>query len=146
MTTNSPILILGSSPAEALSIPKWQIWTGRVLSALPLLMLLASASMKLSRNANMVEMLANKFGYPTGAVTTLGILELSCTALYLVPQTAVFGAVLLTGYLGGAVATHVRVGDAFAIPVLLGALLWAGLVLRDKRLRALLPLRRPVRP
>jgi hypothetical protein len=70
------------------------------------------------------------------------VLELFCAAVYVVPRTAVLGAVLLTGYLGGAVATHVRVGDAFIVPLLLGVLVWAGLYLRDERVRALLPLRK----
>jgi hypothetical protein len=72
----------------------------------------------------------------------LGILELVCTVLYAIPRTAVLGAILLTGYLGGAIATHVRIGDDFTPPVIMALLLWGGLYLRDARLRALLPLRR----
>jgi hypothetical protein len=106
-------------------------------------MLLMSASMKLAQKPEMVDMFTTKFGYPQGALLTLALVELTSTALYVVPQTAVLGAVLLTGYLGGAIATHVRVGQAFAIPLVLGVLLWAGLFLRDERIRALLPLRKP---
>src|SRR5205085_1189623 len=80
-------------------------------------------------------------GYHEGLALGIGVLELVCTAVYMIPGTAVLGAVLLTGYLGGATATHVRVGEPFYAPVLLGVLLWFGLFLRDARLRALLPLR-----
>jgi DoxX-like family len=85
-----------------------------------------------------------QLGYPESVILGLGIALLASTVVYLIPRTSVLGAILLTGYLGGAVATHVRVGDnlfSVIFPVLLGALLWGGLVLRDARLRALLPLR-----
>jgi hypothetical protein len=85
-----------------------------------------------------------RLGYAEGAALRIGILEIVCTVIYVIPQTSVLGAILLTGYLGGAVATHVRIGDplfnAF-MPALFGALVWGGLYLRDERLRALLPLR-----
>jgi hypothetical protein len=136
---------LDPARSEVPSLPKWQLWSGRVLSALPVLALVMSGSMKLSNKPAMVEMFTGKFGYPAGLLTTLALVELTCAALYAVPRTAVLGAILLTGYLGGAVATHVRVGDPFAIPLLLGVMLWAGLFLRDDRLRALLPLRKPAR-
>jgi fucose permease len=80
-------------------------------------------------------------GYPMSVALGLGILEIACTLLYVIPRTSVLGAILLTGYLGGATATHLRVGDPYFMPVLLGVLVWAGLYLRDARLRALLPLR-----
>ena len=82
-----------------------------------------------------------RLGYPESLVVGIGILELVCTVIYIVPRTSVLGAILLTGYLGGATATHVRVGDPFIPPVLGGALVWAGLYLRDARIRALIPLR-----
>jgi hypothetical protein len=113
-----------------------------VLSALPVLALVMSALMKLSHPPAFVETFTVKFGYPPGLLAPIGVLELLCTAVYLVPSTSVLGAVLLTGYLGGATATHVRVGDAFLIPVVLGVLVWGGLFLRDGRIRELLPLRR----
>ena len=72
----------------------------------------------------------------------LGILEVACTVIYLIPRTAVLGAILLTGYLGGATATHVRIGEPWFMPVLLGVVVWLGIYLRDPRLRALIPLRR----
>lgn len=118
-------------------------WAGRALSALPVLALLASATMKFLHKPDVVGMFVGKFGYSAELLPTLGVVELLCTLLYAIPQTSVLGAVLLTGYLGGAVATHVRVGDAFVAPLLLGVMVWAGLFLRDARLRALLPLHRP---
>jgi hypothetical protein len=121
---------------------RWKLWTGRVLGAVPALMMLGSASMKLSHAPDFAAKWTNEAGYPIGALTPIGIVELLCVALYLVPRTAVLGAVLLTAYLGGAVATHVRVGEPFAIPIVLGVLFWAGLYLRDDRIGALLPLRR----
>jgi hypothetical protein len=78
----------------------------------------------------------------TSLLVPLGIVELACTILYIVPQTSVLGAILLTGYLGGATATHLRVEESWIGPVLLGILVWLGLFLRDCRLRALLPLRK----
>jgi hypothetical protein len=125
--------------------PRWMLWTGRVLSALPVLVLLFSASMKLSHAPKFVEAWTGKFGYAESSLTAIGLLELACAVIYVVPRTAVLGAVLLTGYLGGAVATHVRVDDPAAItPLILGIMVWAGLYLRDARLRELLPLRAPV--
>jgi hypothetical protein len=114
------------------------LWAGRIISALPALMLLVSGVMKLVKPAPVVEGMT-RLGYPEHLALGIGILELACTVLYLVPRTAVLGAILLTGYLGGATATHVRIGDPFIAPVVLGALVWLGLYLRDERLRALLP-------
>jgi hypothetical protein len=102
-----------------------------------------SAGMKLSHSAQLVPQFVDKFGYRESSLGTIGAVELLCTVLYAIPQTSVLGAVLLTGYLGGAVATHVRVGDPFVAPLVLGVLVWAGLFLRDARLRALLPRRLP---
>ncbi len=121
-------------------VSKKALWAGRVLIALPVLMLLMSGVMKLLKPASIVEVFTH-LGYPESLALGIGILELVCTAIYVIPRTSVLGAVLLTGYLGGATATHVRVGEPFYTPVLLGVLLWGGLVLRDNRLRALLPLR-----
>jgi hypothetical protein len=131
--------------SEGTSAPaaKWQLWLGRVLSALPALAFVASASMKLRHDPKMVESFTGHFGFQEGMIVPLAVLELTCLALYLVPQTSVLGAVLLTGYLGGAIVTHLRVGEPPVLQVLLGVLVWAGLYLRDTRVRALLPLRRP---
>jgi hypothetical protein len=119
---------------------KWLRVTSSALSALPAAALLMSATMKLTRNPQLVEG-APHLGWPVEVLFVLGFVELGCTVLYLVPRTAVLGAVLLTGYLGGAVATHVRIGEPFVAPLLLGVVLWLALWLRDPRLKALLPLR-----
>ena len=120
---------------------KKALWTGYVLSALPVLLLLFSAVMKLIGPADVVEGFG-KLGLPESLAPGLGILELACTALYAIPQTSVLGAILLTGYLGGATVTHLRVGDPFFMPVIVGVVVWGGLFLRDPRLRALIPVRR----
>jgi hypothetical protein len=117
------------------------VWTGRVISALPVLGLLMSAAMKFTTSPDLTKGMEH-LGWPMNLAKPLGITELVCTILYAIPQTSVLGAILLTGYLGGATATHVRVGDNFAAPVILGVLVWLGLFLRDPRLRSLLPLRR----
>jgi DoxX-like family len=121
---------------------KTALWVGRVLSALPVLMLLMSASMKLSHNPKVVEMFVGHFGFAESSLMPIGILEIACTALYVIPRTAVLGAILLTAYLGGAVVTHLRVGDPFVIPILLGVSLWVGLYLREVRLQEITPLRK----
>lgn len=118
------------------------LWTGRVLSAIPVLFLLFDGAAKLMRLAPVLEGTA-KLGFPLSTVVPLGFTLLACTLLYAVPRTAVLGAILLTGYLGGAVATHVRVGDPLfshaLFPTYVGAMIWGGLFLREARLRALLP-------
>ena len=122
------------------SIPAWKLWTGRVLSALPVLAMGLSGAMKLSHAPKFIEQWVGKFGFQESAATGVGILELACITLYLIPRTRVLGAILVAAYLGGAVATHVRVGDVFVLPALLGVFAWAGLYLRDERLQELLPL------
>lgn len=115
-------------------------WIGWVLTILPALMLLFSATGKFVKPTGIEESLKS-IGWRVDQLTGLGIIEASCTILYLIPKTAVFGAILLTAYMGGAVATHARVGEPFYVQVLLGMVLWLGLWLRDARLRELLPLR-----
>jgi len=120
------------------------LWAGWIVSLLPVLGLVMSAVMKLAKPEFIVEGMA-EHGYPESIIVGLGVVELACTLLYLVPQTSVLGAILLTGYLGGATATHVRVGEfsqAFLGAIPFGVLVWLGLYLREARLRALLPLRR----
>jgi DoxX-like family len=124
------------------AVSRGMLWTGRLMSALPVLFLLVDGVMKLIKPAIVVETTV-QLGYPESAIVGIGLALLASTLLYLVPRTSVLGAILLTGYLGGAVATHVRVGDGLfpiLFPIILSALLWAGLVLRDSRLRAFLPL------
>ena len=119
------------------------LWGGRVLSALPALALVASASMKLSHAPEFLAMWTGKLGYPEALATPIGVLELLVAILYVVPRTSVFGAILVTAYLGGAVSAHVRVGDGFVPPIVLGVMAWLGLWLRDPRLQALTPIDRP---
>jgi hypothetical protein len=104
------------------------------------MMLVMSATMKLLRPAPLVEGFT-KFGYSESVILPLGIIELVSTLLYVIPQTSVLGAILLTGFLGGATATHVHASQPFHVPVILGALVWLGLFLRDSRIRALVPWR-----
>lgn len=119
------------------------LWAGHIVSALSILFLLMDGVMKLVKPAFVVEATV-KLGYPESVILGLGFVLTLSTVLYAIPRTSVFGAILLTGYLGGAVATHVRVGGTLfeiLFPVIFGVLVWGGLYLRDNRLRALLPLR-----
>lgn len=116
------------------------LWTGRVISALPVLGLLASAVFKFLGPDDVLKEF-NRLGYQPDHALSLGIVEIVCTIFYIVPQTSVLGAILLTGYLGGATATHLRVGDPFIPPIVFGVLLWLGLFLREPRLRTILPWR-----
>lgn len=127
---------------QTMSVSKGALRGGRVMSWLSALFLLMDGVMKLFKPAFVVEATV-KLGYPEGIIVPLGIVLTLCTILYLIPRTAVLGAVLLTGYLGGAVATHVRVGEGWfpiLFPVIFGVLLWGGLYLRDQRLRTLIPM------
>ena len=123
-------------------VSKGMLWTGRIISILPALFLLMDGVMKLFKPALVVEATV-KLGYSENVIVPLGIVLTGCTILYLIPRTAVLGAILLTGYLGGAIATHVRVGEglfSISLPLIFGVLLWGGLYLRDNRLRKLIPL------
>lgn len=118
-------------------------WASRIMSGLPALFLLVDGGMKLFKPPVVVESTL-QLGYPESAIVGIGVVLLISTILYLIPRTSVLGAILLTGYLGGAVATHVRVSAVLfniVFPVIFGALLWGGLWLRDRRLQNLLPLR-----
>ena len=121
-----------------------QLWAGRIISTLPVLFLVLDGVMKLFKPPIVVEATV-KLGYPESVIAGLGIVLVACTILYVIPRTAVLGAILLTGYLGGAVATHVRTGDSLfpiIFPVIIGAMLWGGLYLRNERLRSLVPVAR----
>src|SRR5262245_30891073 len=122
------------------SVSRRMFWAGWIISILPVLMLLMSGIMKFLKPPEVVEGFVH-LGWPERLSLGLGIVELVSAAIYLIPNTAVFGAILLTGYLGGATAAHVRIGEQFVIPIVLGVLVWLGLYLRDPRIRALLPLR-----
>jgi hypothetical protein len=115
------------------------------MSGLPAAFLLLDGIMKLVKPAPVVEATV-RLGYPESVILGLGVVLLASTILYLIPRTTVLGAILLTGYLGGAVASHVRAGDGLfpiTFPVVIGALLWSGLYVRDDRLRSLIPWKRP---
>src|SRR4051794_9722372 len=96
-----------AAPAASSQVPPWQLWLGRGLGFFPVLALAGSAIGKLSGSKEVVEAMGSHSLYPPGAVTPIGLVELLCAVLYAVPQTSVVGAILVTGYLGGAVATHV---------------------------------------
>ena len=131
------------SATQTVRVSKKRLWAGRIMSALPALFLLVDGAMKLVKPELVVKATV-ELGYAETVILPLGVVLLACTIIYLIPRTAVLGAILLTGYLGGAVATHVRAGHGLfeiLFPVVLGALLWGGLVLRDDRLRTLIPLR-----
>ena len=131
------------SATQTIPISKKRLWAGRITSTLPALFLLLDGVMKLIKPEPVVSATV-KLGYSETVIVPLGVVLLACTILYLIPRTAVLGAILLTGYLGGAVATHVRAGQGpfeILFPVIFGALLWAGLVLRDDRLHALILVR-----
>jgi hypothetical protein len=116
------------------------VWTGRVISTLVVLPFTMGIYMSFSGNPKGAEGMA-QMGIPVSLLKTLGLLELLCAVLYAIPQTAVLGAILFTGYLGGAIITHMRLGQAVTIPLTVGVLVWLGLYLRDSRLRGLIPLR-----
>ena len=123
-------------------VSKKMLWAGRIMSALPVLGLIFSVVMKFVQPPDFAGEFT-KLGWPVNLALALGLLELACTIVYVIPRTAVLGAILLTGYLGGAIATHVRIGEPFLPVIFMGVLIWGGLFLRDPRLRALMPLRRP---
>jgi hypothetical protein len=127
------------SPAQA------ALWTGRILTGVAVLFLTFDTVLKVLQLGPAVEG-TTSLGFSADAILTLGVIELVCLVLYLIPRTAIFGAVLWTGYLGGAIATHLRLGNPLfshtLFPTYVAALLWGGLWLRDVRVRELLPLRR----
>ena len=143
MSENSPTH-LGRSATQMAPVSKGRFLTGTIMSALPVLFLLMDGVMKLMKPEFVVKATV-QLGYPESVILPLGIVVLFCVILYVIPRTAVLGAIFLTGYLGGAVATHVRAGDPLfshiLFPVYFGILVWGGLYLREERLRALISLR-----
>jgi hypothetical protein len=135
---------MSSTTARTTPTPRWMLWTGRLFSALVVAQLLTSAWVRATHHANAVAEIVTSYGYPESAIVPIVIAECTLVALYLIPQTSVLAAIILTGYLGGAVATHLRIGDAAraAIPLVVGILAWGGLYLRDSRIRQLVPFRR----
>ena len=126
---------------EQTTSPK-QTWAGRIVSGLVVLFMVMDGTMKLFKPAVVLEANA-RLGYPESTLVGIGVTLLACTALYVIPRTSTFGAILLTGYLGGAVASNVRAAEVLfntLFPVMIGVLVWGGLWLRDSRLRNLVPL------
>ena len=126
------------------SVSKGSLWAGRIISGVVVLFMIFDGVGKVIKLPPVI-VATVRLGFPESTIVGMGAALLTSTALYVIPPTSVLGAILLTGYLGGAVATHVRAGHGLfeiLFPVVFGALLWGGLVLRDARLRALLPLQR----
>jgi hypothetical protein len=126
------------------TLSRKSLWASRLMRGLVVLFLLRDTGIHLALPAPVVQAMT-QLGFPLGLTVTIGMIELVCTVLYVIPATSVLGAILLTGYLGGAVAAHLRVGnpifETLIFPILVGALLWGGLLLIEPRLRALVPLR-----
>ena len=136
LTANSNLNVIDTNARSSKAI-----WTGRVLSGLAVLFFLFDSAAKLARSAPSLKGTV-ELGFPTSSVIPIGIILLACTIIYLIPRTSIVGAVLLTGYLGGAVAAQLRVGNPLAshtlFPIYVAVLVWGGLFLRDRRVRALL--------
>jgi hypothetical protein len=132
-------------PVREMKGQRWLWWTGWVVSLWPVFVVGMSAHWKLGRNPGYVAEFA-RIGWPASDLTLLACLQLGCIILFLIPRTAVLGAVLLTGYLGGAIAAYTRMGQPYPVlvPLSTSMIAWLGIWLRDERLRALLPIRRGV--
>jgi hypothetical protein len=117
------------------------VWAGRTISVLLGLLFLFSAAMKLKGGPELEKGLAHA-GIPMSIVTSLAVLEAACVVVYLIPATSILGAILLTGYMGGAICTGWRVGDPVWVQIILGVFVWLGVYLQEPRLKDLIPLRR----
>jgi DoxX-like protein len=134
-----------AAPIRETKAKRWMLWIGWVVSLWPVFVVCSSATWKLTRNAWYVAEFA-RIGWPPSDLTLLACLQLGCIVLFLIPPTAILGAVLLTGYLGGAIAAYTRMGEPYPVlvPLSTSMIAWLGIWFRDERLRALLPLRRRV--
>ena len=130
-------------------ISKTSLWAGRIISALVVLFLIFDGVTKVMKVPAVMEATA-RIGFPANLIPGIGVLLLACTSVYVIPRTSILGAILLTGYLGGAVVTNLRAGSSLfgetLFPVYFGVFVWAGLYVRDERLHALIPLRAPIAP
>jgi hypothetical protein len=133
-----------SAPTAApiAAVSKTSLWAGRILSALTIALFVVTGLFSLLKPAVAAQASAH-YGYPDGALLPIASVEIACAIVYAIPQTSVLGAILLTGYLGGATATHVRAGEPFFFPIVVGTVVWLGLFLRDGQLRAHIPWRGP---
>lgn len=135
------------SAVQPISVSRRTLWVARIIGGLATLFVLMDGVMKLFNPPPVTEATV-VLGWPEHLILWLGILEVVCIALYLIPQTSVLGAILMTGYLSGAVATHVRIASplfSVVFPILLGVMLWAALYITDARVRSLIPRREPAR-
>ena len=131
------------STGQSVPVSKASLWTGRVISGLVVLFMLFDGVSKVMKAQQVIEATV-RLGFPVSSIVGIGITLLVCTVLYAIPNTAILGAILLTGYLGGATATQVRAGSPMfetVFPVIFGVLVWLGVYLRESRLRALVPVR-----
>jgi DoxX-like family len=141
LTSPHPEEEIMQSGTQAAPVSKKMLWAGRIISALPVLLMVFGGTFGVLKPAAAMPGFVH-YGYPEKVFLPICILEIACAVIYAIPRTSVLGAILLTGYLGGATATHVRVSEPlFFVPVILGVLIWGGLYLRDGRLRGLIPLR-----
>jgi hypothetical protein len=133
------------SDIQAGSISNKSLWTGRILSGLAVAFMLFDATIHIMKPAAVIDGFT-KLGFPVSVAVPLGIIELVCVVLYVIPRTSVFGAILLTGYLGGAIASQVRIGSPMLsttlFPIYVALFLWGGLYFRDERVRSLIPVNR----
>ena len=131
------------SGTAAAQSSKGMIWTGRIISGIVVLFLLFTTTFGLIHKAESARHMAD-YGYPVSTFVPISIVLVTCVLLYAIPRTSIFSAILMTGYLGGAVATHVRASELSSVPapIAVGVLVWLGIFLRDGRLRSLVPLRR----
>ena len=130
---------------ETTPISKTSLWAGRVISALIAVFLIFDGVTKVIKVSQVMEAFA-RLGYPAGLAPVIGIILLVCVAVYVVPRTSILGAILLTGYLGGATEVNLRAENPLfetLFPVIFGVLVWLGLYLRDRQLRGFIPWRRP---
>lgn len=114
------------------SVSKGRLWAGWILSVLALVPMLSGGIMVLLKNPQVVQTFA-KYGFPDSVMVPIGIIELVIVVLYVLPQTARFGGLIMLAHLGGATATHVRFGEPFFLPIVVGVIAWVGLALRDRR-------------
>src|SRR3954464_7480722 len=135
---------MSGDPTRSVSAPRWMFWTGWALSFAVVAQLLSSAWFRATHHTYAVAEIVTGYGYPESAILPIVIAECALVLLYLLPQTSVLAAIVMTGYLGGAVATHLRIADTAraAIPLAVGILAWGGLYFRNVRIRELIPLRR----
>lgn len=130
-------------PSGTQTVSKGMLWTGRVMSVLPALLVLLGGVMKVMKVTGVSQGFA-RAGIPATLIVPVGLIEVICVVVYLIPRTSVLGAILMTGLLGGATLTNLRISDpTYPVPVVVGMLVWGGLWMRDQRLRALIPLTKP---